>query len=58
MQIGADVTDQRWTKRLDFAALVAWLILGVILCVISYVNYGEDFRGYYAAARVLSEGGN
>lgn len=38
--------------------LAAWLILGAFLCVMAYLNYGEDFRGYYAAARVLAEGGN
>jgi hypothetical protein len=46
------------TSRLDFAMLCAWLILGMVLAIISYRDYGVDFRGYYAAARVLLEGGN
>ena len=48
----------RWTDRLDFAMLTAWLLLTIILTIISFVWFGQDFRGYYAAARVLIEGGN
>ena len=48
----------RWTDRLDFAMLTAWLLLTIILAIISFVWFGQDFRGYYAAARVLIEGGN
>lgn len=48
----------RWTNRLDFAMLTMWLMLSVILAIISFVLFGQDFRGYYAAARVLLAGGN
>lgn len=48
----------RWTNRLDFAMLTMWLMLSVILASISFVLFGQDFRGYYAAARVLLAGGN
>ena len=48
----------RWINRLDFAMLAMWLMLSVILAIISFVLFGQDFRGYYAAARVLLAGGN
>jgi hypothetical protein len=48
----------RWINRLDFAMLTMWLMLSVILAIISFVLFGQDFRGYYAAARVLLAGGN
>jgi len=38
--------------------LSAWLILGLTLAFVSFTLFGKDFRGYYAAARVLTEGGN
>lgn len=47
-----------WTQRLDFSMLSLWLVLGVILAIISFLWFGVDFRGYYAAARVLLAGGN
>ena len=50
--------DDRWTRRFDFFGLATWLVLGLYLAGISLVFYGEDFRGYYAAARVLLGGGN
>jgi len=42
----------------NFATLCAWLIASVMMAVIAYAQFGQDFRGYYAAARVLLEGGN
>lgn len=48
----------RFEKLADFAALCAWLIVGISMAVIAYAQFGQDFRGYYAAARVLLEGGN
>ncbi|HEX5941419.1 MAG TPA: glycosyltransferase family 87 protein, partial [Anaerolineales bacterium] len=48
----------RWMNRLDFAMLTTWLMLSFILAIISFVLFGQDFRGYYAAARVLISGGN
>ncbi len=43
---------------INFAALCAWLISSVFMALISFVLFGQDFRGYYAAARVLLTGGN
>ena len=48
----------KWTKRFDFSMLSAWLLMGLTLATISFVWFGVDFRGYYAAARVLIAGGN
>lgn len=56
MQMRAEMS--KWIKRLDFVMLATWFILGIVLVVISFTHYGVDFRGYYAAARVLWEGGN
>jgi hypothetical protein len=50
--------DDTWTRRFDFFALTTWLCLGLGLAVVSFILYGMDFRGYYAAARVLAAGGN
>ena len=48
----------RWEKLADFTALCAWIITSITMAVITYTSYGMDFRGYYAAARVLLSGGN
>lgn len=48
----------RWEKLADFTALCAWIITSITMVVIAYASYGMDFRGYYAAARVLLSGGN
>ena len=45
-------------KLKDFAALCLWLISSLVMAIASFVLYREDFRGYYAAARVLLVGGN
>jgi hypothetical protein len=47
-----------WGRRFDFFALASWLSLGAWLAAISFLLYGQDFRGYYAAAQVLLSGGN
>src|SRR5215207_2227097 len=47
-----------WVRRFDFFALSSWLSISVWLAFISFALYGMDFRGYYAAARVLLAGGN
>ena len=47
-----------WTARLDFAMLTTWLLLSLVLAIIAFLWFGQDFRGYYAAARVLIAGGN
>ncbi len=53
-----NIEKTQWTKRFDFSMLSAWLITGLALAVIALVQYGKDFRGYYAATRVLMAGGN
>jgi hypothetical protein len=45
-------------QLLDFTALCLWLITAITMAVFALIEYGQDFRGYYAAARVLLEGGN
>lgn len=45
-------------KRLNFATLSAWLIASVFMAITALLWFGEDFRGYYAAARVALAGGN
>lgn len=49
---------RKWQNRFDFLALSGWLILSLGLAVLSLIWFGMDFRGYYAAARVLMSGGN
>src|SRR5688572_19159546 len=51
-------TKARSERLADFAALCAWIITSVTMAAIAYFWYGQDFRGYYAAARVLLDGGN
>lgn len=53
-----NIDKTRWTKRFDFSMLSAWLVLSLIVAFIAFVWFGLDFRGYYAAARVLVAGGN
>ena len=53
-----NIEKTQWTKRFDFSMLSAWLILSLRLALISYLWFGLDFRGYYAAAHVLLAGGN
>jgi len=47
-----------FTRRLNFAALAAWLVASILMAIIALVWFGQDFRGYYAAARVVYTGGN
>lgn len=48
----------KWTKRIDFFFLSAWLMTSLGAALISLLWFGVDFRGYYAAAQVLLAGGN
>jgi hypothetical protein len=50
--------DKKRTAYLDFFFLTAWLMTSAGAAVIAFLWFGIDFRGYYAAARVLLEGGN
>jgi glycosyl transferase family 87 len=45
-------------KLFDFAAFCLWIIASIAFAFYLFVAFGQDFRGYYAAARVLLEGGN
>jgi hypothetical protein len=45
-------------KLFSFAALCLWIITSVAFAIYVFVEFGQDFRGYYAAGRVLLEGGN
>lgn len=47
-----------WRRRIDFLTLVIWLATSLGLAAIALHWFGMDFRGYYAAARVLMLGGN
>lgn len=42
----------------NFTALCLWLITSVTMAAFAFLEYGQDFRGYFAAGRVLLEGGN
>jgi hypothetical protein len=57
-RIQTEHSRQAWIRRLNFFALATWLFLSLWLAGISFLLYGMDFRGYYAAARVLLSGGN
>jgi hypothetical protein len=46
------------TRLGNFATLCTWIISSVFMAFSSFVWFGQDFRGYYAAARVLLIGGN
>ena len=45
-------------KRLDFAVLVAWITISLVLAIMAFALGGVDFGVYYAAARVVVKGGN
>jgi len=42
----------------DFAALCLWIIASLAFAMYVFTEYGQDFPDYYAAARVLLNGGN
>lgn len=50
------LTREHWVRLLDFAALAALVLFLVYVAIETYVAQGVDFRGYYAAARVLMRG--
>jgi hypothetical protein len=45
-------------RLVDFAALCFWILASIAFAVYLFIAFGQDFRGYYAAARVLLERGN
>jgi len=56
--IQMNIEKTQWTKRFDFSMLAVWLLMSLTLAIIAFFWFGVDFRGYYAAARVLMAGGN
>jgi hypothetical protein len=52
------MTNLYWKKLAEFAALSAWIGISAAMVLVAYVQFGQDFRDYYAAARVLLQGGN
>jgi hypothetical protein len=50
--------QNRSENLLNFTTLCLWLITSFTMAVIAFLEYGQDFRGYYAAGRVLLAGGN
>lgn len=53
-----NLANNPWPKKIEFLSLSSWLIISAGLAVISKTMFGQGFRGYYAAARVLLAGGN
>jgi hypothetical protein len=53
-----NLENRHWKKRFDFAMLSSWLLMSVFLALISLLWFGQDFRGYFAAAQVIMAGGN
>ena len=47
-----------FVKRINFLTLSAWLIASIFIATTALIWFGQDFRGYYAAARVVLAGGN
>src|SRR5512138_2432683 len=45
-------------KLLDFTALCLWVTGSIAMAAYVFIQFGQDFRGYYAAARVLLARGN
>ena len=45
-------------KLFDFAALCFWILASIAFAAYVFLAFGQDFRGYYAAGRVLLERGN
>ncbi|MCX6079022.1 MAG: glycosyltransferase family 87 protein [Chloroflexi bacterium] len=48
----------RRTRLVNFAALSAWLVTSTLMAATALIRFGQDFRVYYAAARLLLKGGN
>jgi len=45
-------------KLFDSAALCLWVFTSIAFAAYVFIEFGQDFRGYYAAAHVLLERGN
>jgi len=49
---------EEWERLADAAALFAWLLVLGVMAWAAFSLFGEDFRGYYAAATVWLHGGD
>jgi hypothetical protein len=58
ISLNRNIEKKPWAKHFDFAMLCTWSVLNLVFAIIAFVWFGQDFRGYYAAARVLITGGN
>ncbi len=45
-------------KMLDFFGVSLWLAACAGMALVALVQFGQDFKGYYAASQVLLQGGN
>ncbi|HSK67501.1 MAG TPA: glycosyltransferase family 87 protein, partial [Anaerolineales bacterium] len=45
-------------KLADFTARSLWIVTSLVMAAVSFLEYGQDFQWYFAAARILLEGGN
>lgn len=50
--------NNKKAKLVEFFLLSLWLMTSLGIIVISFLDGGVDFRGYYAATRVFLSGGN
>jgi hypothetical protein len=54
----AKLGRREWERLADAAALLTCILVMAFASYAVYVLYGQDFRGYYAAARVALQGGD
>jgi hypothetical protein len=52
------LSRKEWGRLGDAAALLSLALVALLSGVAVYLHYGHDFRGYYAAARVVLAGGD
>jgi hypothetical protein len=54
----ARLSGEQWERLFDAAALATLILFLLYIGVDVYLFHGVDFRGYYAAARAVLEGGD
>jgi hypothetical protein len=54
----AGLNRAQWERLFDAGALAALILFMLYIGVETYLFHGVDFRGYYAAARTVLEGGD
>jgi hypothetical protein len=47
-----------WPQRATFASLCAWLVATIFMATTALLLFGQDFRSFYAAAKVFVSGGD